>query len=80
MTKRIVKTWKCVKRKHFNNFVDFMYIDNSDKSKYRSLTTGLQTQQSLGNNQYPKTITDANNVLSSHCFDNVGKKSSEKPD
>jgi hypothetical protein len=73
------KLEKC-KKKAFQQFLAFMYIDNSDKSKYGSLTTGLQTQQSLGNNQYPKTITEANNVLSSHRFDNVGKKSSEKPE
>jgi hypothetical protein len=34
----------------------------------------LQTQQSLKNNQYPLTITDANNVLSGHIFDNIGEK------
>jgi hypothetical protein len=51
-----------------------MYIGNSDKSKYRSLTSGLQKQQTLGKNQYPKTIAEANNVLSSHSFDYVGKK------
>jgi hypothetical protein len=32
----------------------------------------LQTQQSFKNNQRPLTITDANNVLSVHCLDNVG--------
>jgi hypothetical protein len=30
---------------------------------------GLITQQSLGNAQYPNTITKANNVLSNHKFD-----------
>ena len=32
---------------------------------------GLITQQSLKNNQYPKNITEANNVLSNHKFDQV---------
>jgi len=50
-------------------------MENSDKAKYGSLLNGLQTQQSLGNNQYPMNITEANNVLSSHRFDNAGKKS-----
>jgi len=34
------------------------------------LLTGLQTQISLGNNQYPQSIIEANNVLSNHKFDN----------
>jgi hypothetical protein len=47
----------------------FFYLENSDKSKYGSLITGLLSQYSLGQDQYPKTIVDANNVLSNHCFD-----------
>ena len=48
---------------------------------------GLNTQQSLGNYQYPKTITKANSVLSKHRFDyttprnnNPGNQSKHKPD
>jgi hypothetical protein len=37
------------------------------------MDAGLITQQSLGNNQYPKAITKANNVLSNHKF-NLAKK------
>jgi hypothetical protein len=39
--------------------------------KYGSILTGLITQQSLRNDQYPKTITKAYNVLSNHKFDIV---------
>jgi hypothetical protein len=35
--------------------------------------TELNTYQSLRNNQSPKTITKANNVLSNHRFDFVSK-------
>jgi hypothetical protein len=35
----------------------------------------LLTQQSLGNNQYLKTITEANSVLSNHQFDYSTPKS-----
>jgi hypothetical protein len=49
-----------------------------NKAKYGSLLTGLQTQQSLKNIQFPKSITEANNVLSNHCFDNAGKVKSER--
>ena len=40
--------------------------------------TGLQTQQSLNNNQYPTTVTNATNVLSNHWFDNAGKNKHDK--
>ena len=35
----------------------------------------MSTQHSLGNDQYPKTITEANSVLSSHKFDATYKSS-----
>ena len=48
---------------------------------------GLITQQLLGNDQYPKTITEANTVLSNHRFvyakvtnTNPGNQSKYKPD
>ena len=61
----------------FNQFLAYLYLDNSDKVKYGSILSGLNTQQSLGNNQYPKSITESNNVLSNYRFDVpkvVGKK------
>jgi hypothetical protein len=54
-----------------------VYLSNADKAKYGSILKGLSTQQSLSNDQYPRTITDANNVLSNHPFDNF-KSSSKK--
>ena len=42
----------------FNQFLAYLYLDNSDKVKYGSILSGLNTQQSLGNNQYPKSITE----------------------
>ena len=51
-------------------FLAYMYLNNADKSKYGSLLKGLSTQQSLNNDQYPKSVTEANNVLSNHPFDN----------
>jgi hypothetical protein len=39
-------------------------VENSDKTKYGSLFTGLQTQQSLKYSQYPSTLREANIVLS----------------
>jgi hypothetical protein len=51
-------------------------LSNADKAKYGLILKGLSTQQSLSNDQYPRTVTDANNVLSNHPFDNF--KSSNK--
>ena len=65
--------------KAFQQLLAYTYLENSDKNKYGSLLTGLQTQQSLKNNQYPKLITEATNVLSNHRFDSTsGKKPNDK--
>ena len=66
------------KEKAFSQLLAFTYLENSDKGKYGTLMTGLQTQQSLNNNQYPKTVTNATNVLSNHWFDNAGKNKQDK--
>jgi hypothetical protein len=53
-----------------------MYLSNADKAKYGLILKGLSTQQSLSNDQYPRTITNVNNVLSNRPFNNF--KSSNK--
>jgi hypothetical protein len=55
----------------------FLYLENSDQDKYRSITSNLTSQKSLGNDQYPRTIVETNNALSNHKFDIVKFK---KPD
>jgi hypothetical protein len=62
----------------FNQFLAFSYLNNADKAKYGSILTGWNTQQSLGNDQYPKSITESNKVLSNHQFDAMPNKSSGK--
>ena len=47
----------------------FIYLENADQAKYGSILTNLNSQKSLGNDQYPRTITETNNVLSNHKFD-----------
>ena len=65
--------------KAFQQLVAYTYLENTDKTKYGSLLSGLQTQQSLKNNQYPKSITEATNVLSNHRFDqNNGRRLNDK--
>jgi hypothetical protein len=57
----------------------FMYLENADKDKYGSILNNLNSQKSLGNDQYPRTIVETNNVLSNHKFDiNKGKKQEQK--
>jgi hypothetical protein len=51
-------------------FLTVLYLKNTDLKKYGSILQGLSTQQSLHNDQYPKTVIDASNVLSNHKFDN----------
>jgi len=59
-----------LQRQEFDRFAAaYLYLENADRSKYGSILNGLNTQQSLGNNQFPTTITEANNVLSNHPYD-----------
>jgi hypothetical protein len=51
-------------------FLAVLYLKNTDKKKCGSILQGLSTQQFLHNDQYLKTVIDANNVLSNHKFDN----------
>jgi hypothetical protein len=48
---------------------DLFSSQNADRFKYGTRFTGLSSQYSLGQDQYPKTIFDANSVLSNHRFD-----------
>jgi hypothetical protein len=49
----------------------YAYLNNADQFQYGSILIDLNIQQALGNEQYPKTITDANSVLSNHKFDTM---------
>ena len=53
----------------YNRFLSYIFLEQADQSKYGSLCTGLSTQHSLQNNQYPTTMSQATSVLSSHRFD-----------
>ena len=44
-------------------------IPNCDKNKYGTLINGLDSQQALGTEQYPKTVAATTEVLSNHKFD-----------
>jgi hypothetical protein len=55
----------------------FLYMENSDQDKYGSIISNLNSQKSVGNDQYPRTIVETNNVSSNHKFDITKVK---KPD
>ena len=57
----------------------YLYSENSDHDKYGSIIQSLNYHQLLGNDQYPRTIVDINNVLSNQTFDiNKHKKQDHK--
>ena len=53
----------------FDKWMSYLLLRNSDQGKYGSLLTGLSSQFSMQNNQYPKTVRDATDILSNHKFD-----------
>jgi hypothetical protein len=59
-------------------FLAFLFLENADQNKYGSLLTNLNSQKSLGNDQYPKTIVDACEVLSNHKFDNANRANKKR--
>ena len=56
----------------------YVYLENADQAKYGSILSGLNTQNSLRNEQYPKTLIEANNVLSNHEFDKKSVASNKR--
>ena len=47
----------------------FLYLEKSDQRKYGTIIENLNSQESLGNDQYPRTIVETTNILSNHMFD-----------
>jgi hypothetical protein len=59
-----------------------LYMENTDQNKYGSVRKGLMDQFSPDQDQYPKTINHATNVLSSHLFDDKlyeNRKKNQEP-
>ena len=53
----------------FGRLSAYIFLHRSDQAKCGTVTHNLNEQQSLDNDQYPKTIRTAVNVLSNHRFD-----------
>jgi hypothetical protein len=61
-----------MKDRAFNKWIAYLLIRNSDQAKYGTVMNGLVSQFSMQNNQYPKSITAAIDILNNHRFDNSG--------
>jgi len=71
-----------MKKDEWGKLMAYLLMRNVDQNRYSSLMKNLSQQYSLDNDQYPKTITAATDVLSNHkldqkYFDN-NKKNVEK--
>jgi hypothetical protein len=49
----------------------YLYLENADQDKYGTILNNLNSQKSLGNDQFPRTIVETNKVFSNHKFDVV---------
>jgi hypothetical protein len=56
------------------NLFAYLYLENADQDKYGTILNNLNSQTSLGNDQFLRTIVKTNNVLSNHKFDVIKKK------
>ena len=63
-----------MKAKAFRAFTSYVILKNSDQGKYGSLVQNLQTQFSLGKDEYPKEISKVIDVMSNHRPDNCKDK------
>jgi hypothetical protein len=71
------KTSELIKQASESLFA-YLYWENADQDKYGTILNNLNSQKSLGNDQFPRTIVKTNNVLSNHKFDII-KKKQEQP-
>ena len=63
-----------------SKFYAYLLLKCSDQARYGSVMNGLVSQFSMGNNQYPATVTAATDILSNHRVDNRNKqKANNRP-
>jgi hypothetical protein len=58
-----------MKTEAYSKWMVYLMLRGSDQTKYGSLMKRFVSQFSLGNDQYPKTITTVTDVLSNHKLD-----------
>ena len=59
-----------LKEEAFGRWSAYMLVKNSDQNKFGSLLNGMTTQYAMGNNQFPKNVQKAIDIMSNHRFDN----------
>ena len=59
-----------LKEQCLERLMAFVLLRNSDQAKYQSLMNGFISQYSMENDQYPKTITKATDILAINRHDN----------
>ena len=64
-----------IKKESFNKWITYLFLSNCDQKKYGSLRKNFQMQYSLGNNQYPKMMVKAVDVLTNNQWDTTYKES-----
>ena len=68
-----------IRKELMDQFLAFVYLENTDRSRCGSIVTGLEAQHSLGNDQHPKNLIAAQNVIENHqCDESYRKKRKEK--
>lgn len=53
----------------FFTWTTYIYINNTDSKRYGSLKAGLKIQFSLSNDQYPRELANATDILGNHRQD-----------
>jgi hypothetical protein len=67
-----------MKENAFEAWMAYLFIRGSDQAKYGSLVQGFASQFSLQNDQWPKTLSKAMDVLSNHKFDSKHSENMKK--
>jgi len=63
-----------LKDQSFDHYMAYLPLYNSDQAKYWTLLSGLRSQYSLENDQSPKSVNSATDILSNHRHDNQNKQ------
>ena len=74
-----MKEMETIRKELMDQFLVFVYLENTDRSRCGSIVTGLEAQCSLGNDQHPKNLIVAQNVIENHqCDESYRRKRKEK--
>ena len=57
------------KTRAYKRFTMILYLENLDRTKYRTHLSGLAIQYLFGLDQYPQSVEEVTNVLLNHKFD-----------